>query len=308
MALSRSYTAGRYAMDLDGDFAGWIKSVEGGHAKAEVIVEKIATDIFARKHIAGVKYEDISVQIGTAMSNSFFQWIDNSIMHKSQRISNGSIISADFDTNEVSRLNFFNALITEVGLPACDASSKDAATMTVKFAPEYTRNKTGSGAKISGPTGNGQQKLWTPSNFRFRVDGFDDACKWVSKVEALTIKQKVVENPLGEIRDFQKECAYIEIPNVVFTIAESHADLFYKWHEDFVINGNCSQDKEKSGSLEFLTSNLKDTVLTVNFKQMGIFALTPDKSESSSENIKKVKVEMYCEMMEVKPGQNAIFS
>jgi hypothetical protein len=37
------------------------------------------------------------------------------------------------------------ALITQIGLPALDAASKDAAKMTVKFAPEYTRThaKTG---------------------------------------------------------------------------------------------------------------------------------------------------------------------
>lgn len=305
--LPRSYTGGRYALDLEGDFAGWIKSAEGGHCKAEVVSEKVATDIVVKKHIAGIKYEDISLTVGTSMSKSFFEWINASVSHQSKRIGTGAIITADFDTNEVSRLNFFDSLITEIGLPALDSSSKDAASLSVKFSPERTRTVMSKGGKINGPLGTGHQKKWSPANFRFRVDGMEDASKWISKIDALTIKQKVVENPLGEMREVYKECAHIEYPNLVITMAENAAADFYKWHEDFVINGNCTEDKEKTAVLEYLTPNLQETILTVNFQNVGIFALTPDKLESGGESIKKVKIEMYCEQLKLTAG-NALFS
>lgn len=37
------------------------------------------------------------------------------------------------------------ALITEIGFPALDAGSKDAAKLTIKLAPEYTRIRSKSG-------------------------------------------------------------------------------------------------------------------------------------------------------------------
>jgi hypothetical protein len=40
---------------------GWISSVEGGHATADVVNEKVGPDHIVHKHIAGVKYEDITV-------------------------------------------------------------------------------------------------------------------------------------------------------------------------------------------------------------------------------------------------------
>ena len=39
----------------------------------------------------------------------------------------------------------------------------------------------------------------------------------------------------------------------------------YKWHEDFVIKGNNGEDKEKGGTLEYLTADLKDVLFTLTF-------------------------------------------
>lgn len=303
----RGYTAGRFAMDLAGQFAGWISSIEGGHATSDVVVEKLGADMIQHKHLAGVKYEDITVNCGTAMSKSFYTWIQNSLDRKHTR-NDGAIITADYDQKEVSRLDFFHALITEVGFPALDAASKDAAKMTVKFSPEYTRAKAKTGGAVQAPIGKGEQKKWLPSNFRLKIDGIETACTRVNKIEALTIKQKVVEDPHGERRDYEKVPASIEYPNLVITCSESHADQLYAWHEDFVINGNNGQDKEKGGTLEYLSANLKDVLFTLTFSGLGIFKLTPDKVESASDNIRRLKAEMYCEQITFKEGSGAVFA
>ncbi len=297
-------------MDLGGQFAGWISSIEGGHASADVVVEKNGADMIQRKHLAGVKYEEITVNCGTAMSKAFYSWIQASLDRKHTR-NDGAIITADYNQNEVGRLNFFQALITEVGFPACDAASKDAAKMSVKFSPEYTRYKAGGGGKISGgayTTDQAKQKKWMPSNFRLKIDGLDTPCKNINKIEALTIKQKVVEDPVGEHRDYQKVPASVEYPNLVVTFSEAFADDVYKWHEDFVINGNNGQDKEKGGSLEFLTPDLKTTLFTLTFAGLGIFKATPEKVEAGSENPRRLKAEMYCEQITFAPGSGAVFA
>jgi len=303
----RGYTAGRFAMDLGGQFAGWISSLEGGHATSDVVVEKLGADMIQHKHLAGVKYEDISVSCGTAMSKAFYSWIQASFDRKHAR-KDGAIITADYDSKEVGRLDFFHALITEVGFPALDAASKDAAKMTIKFAPEYTRAKAKTGAAVQAPIGKGEQKKWLPSNFRIKIDGLDKACGRVNKIEALTIKQKVVEDPHGEVRDYQKVPASIEYPNLVITCAESHADELYAWHEDFVIKGNNSQDQEKGGTLEYLSANLKDVLFTLTFTGLGVFKLTPEKVEAGSESVRRVKAEFYCHQITFKEGSGAVFA
>jgi T4-like virus tail tube protein gp19 len=278
----RAYVAGKFLLDLDG-VATSILGTEGGGAYADVVDEKVGPSGFVKKHIAGVKYEDITINCGAGMSKSFYEWVKSSIDQKPLR-KNGAIIAADYDYKEHSRLEFTNGLITEIGFPACDAGSKDAAKMTVKIAPETTRHKAGSGQtiKVSGAV----QKKWLPSNFRLEIPGLD--CSKVNKIEAITIKQKVVEDPVGELRA-------AEVSSTVVTLPESFAKSFYDWHEDFVIKGNSTDASEKTGSLFYLASDLKSVLFQLDFKGVGIFKVSPEKVEAAGENLRRVKAEMYCE-------------
>ncbi len=293
----RGSTGDKHALELDGVVVGWLESVEGGDATADVVTERVGPDHVQRKHLAGVKYEDVTVTCGAGMSSAFYQWVRDSLDRRYTR-RNGAIRTADTRSRELSRLNFTNALISEVGFPALDAASKDALTMTIKFAPEYTRIvRPERGGLIKPGPGKGAQKKWLPANFRIRIDGLEEACARVSQIEALVIKQKVTERAIGDVRDYQKEPATVEIPNLVITLPESHAKPVYDWHEDFVIRGNNSDDKEKGGTLEYLAPNLTDALFTLTFKGLGIFRLTPVKVESGREQIRRVKAEMYCEEM-----------
>ena len=294
----RAYVAGKYGVDLGGSMAGWVYSAEGGYASSEVVTEKMGPDHIARKHIAGVKYDDITVSCGTGMSKGFYSWIKDSFDHKYSR-KDGAIITADYNYKEKSRLTFSQALIAEVGFPALDASSKDPCKLSLKFSPEITRTTAtfGGTTAVTGQFKQAVQKQWLPSNFRLRIDGLDDACSRVTKIDALVLKQKNVDNSVGEHRDYQKEPASIEVPNLVITTAESHAEELYKWHEDFVIRGNNFDAQEKGATLEYLTPDLKTVLFTVTFQHLGIFKLSPDKVEAGSEQIRRVKAEMYCEEM-----------
>jgi len=294
-ADKRGYVAGKYGIELDGIMAGWVSSVEGGHATSDVVSEKVGPDHIVHKHIAGVKYEDISISCGTGMSKGFYEWVKASFDHNYGR-KGGAIIAADFNYKEHSRLTWYNGLVSEIGFPALDAASKDAAKMTIKVTPEYTRQTTTTGgASVSGKyaTNAVQQKKWLPANFRLKIDGTD--CTRVNKIEAIVVKQKIIDNAVGELRDYEREPAHLEIPNLVVTLAESHSKEFYDWHEDFVIKGNNGDDKERGGTLEYLTPNLQEVLFTLTFKHLGVFKLTPEKVEAGSENIRRVKAEMYCE-------------
>ena len=109
------------------------------------------------------------------------------------------------------------------------------------------------------------------------------------------------------MRDYQKEPAHIEFPNLVITLSEAYADQLFQWHENFVIKGNNDQGAEKNGMLQYLSSDLKP-LFTLEFMGLGIFKLTPEKAEAHSENIKRVKAEMYCEQITFKAEGDAVWS
>lgn len=292
---ARGYVSGRFAMTLDGVHAGFLHETEGGDATADVVTEKVGPDHIAKKHIAGVKYEDITITCGTGMSKAFYQWIADTLNGKAGR-KNGAIISADYDLNIVSTRNFFNALITEVGFPALDAASKDAAKMTIKISPEYTRVAKGSG-KVQGEFNTKVQKQWLPANFKLSIAGLEEPCSKVNKIEALVIKRRPLVSTIGELRDYTKEPGALEVPNLAITLPETHAAKLSDWHEDFVIKGNCADAQEKSGSLQFLSPNLAEVLFELSFQHMGIFRFGPEKAQAGADAIARVRAEMYCEQI-----------
>ena len=160
----------RCALELGGAFVGDVLSVEGGQAKADVVEEKVGPDHIVHKHIAGVKYEDITITCGTGMSKAFYEFI-KSTLAASPAPKDGSIKLLDFDNNVVSEMDFTHGLLSEVGFPALDASSKDAAKLSIKISPEYTRSVKGSG-KLP-PAKAGQLKRWMSANFRLAIAGVD---------------------------------------------------------------------------------------------------------------------------------------
>jgi len=186
---ARGYTAGKFGIELDGIMAGWLQSAEGGHATSDVVTQKTGTGPLQQKHIAGVKYEDITVSCGTGMSRTLYEWIKASFENQHVR-KNGAITACEYDSREISRVEWTHGQISEVGFPALDAASKDAAKLTVKIAPETTRAVKGSGKPSAGAKLQAVQKKWLPANFRLKIGNLD--CTRVNKIEALTIKQKVV--------------------------------------------------------------------------------------------------------------------
>jgi len=207
----RAFGVGRYGIELRHTVAGWVKEVEGGTATAEVVSEKIGAEVFQKKHLGTLKYEEVSFKAGAGMSKEFYEWIKtgfNQTSHTRGR-EDGAIIQADYDYNEVSRLTWTEGIITEFGMPALDAASKDNALMSLKFAPETTRKTWGSGGKVTFSSDSKKAKQWLPSNFKLRIDGLDKGCMKVNKIEALTVKQKVTENAIGEQRDYQKEAVAV---------------------------------------------------------------------------------------------------
>jgi UTP:GlnB (protein PII) uridylyltransferase len=59
----RAYTSESSFLTLDNTPAGLVRSVAGGNATADVVTEKIGPDHIAKKHIAGVRYEPVEMQV-----------------------------------------------------------------------------------------------------------------------------------------------------------------------------------------------------------------------------------------------------
>lgn len=295
MERARSYVGGYYQLVLDGLDVGFVKSVDGGAVTAEVIAEKVSQEFFTKKRIGTPRYEPYIIEFDFGANAMLFDWISSAWKGSFTR-KNGAIILADFNYKELSATEFFNALITEVTIPALDGSSKEPAYFSAKIAPEYTRSRKGSGAALP-KAGAKSQKQWLSSNFRVEIGNLP--CNRIMKIDSFTVRTAAPQDDIGLARDYEILQTSIEFPNLAITLPESDAEAWFQWHEDFVINGNNDESQEKSGKIEFLSADLKTVLGTIQLYNLGIFELRTQRAEASSDQIRRVTARLYCERMDI---------
>src|SRR5215510_11460714 len=106
---SRSYAAAHFALELTGmENLGVLRSLEGGGIKAEVMTYQNGGTYDRWRQLGKPKFEDIKLQIGMAMSEPFYKWIEQFFSGKADR-KNGAIVAGDFYYKERARREFTDA-------------------------------------------------------------------------------------------------------------------------------------------------------------------------------------------------------
>ena len=297
--IKRGIVGRRFGLSFDNAQAGGILgSVEGGAIKADPVKQPLGGHARKIMSITNPTFDPIKVQAGMAMSQHFWSWIEESWKGNLQRRS-GAIMHLDLDANIVHTMNFYEALITETGIPAADPNAKEPGFMTVTFHPERIEHDLKTSSKWSSPYDKMTQSRFMPSNFRLTLDGLGKIP--ASKVEAMVVKQPVKPIPTGPNTHPYLEPVGFELPDLVFTVPIGDAEKLFQWHDEFIIKGKNGADNEKTGSLVFLDTTLREELLTISFEGVGIKSLVVSKSQPiGSTEPQTVRVECYMEAIALK--------
>jgi phage tail-like protein len=299
---TRAYVASHFAIEIDKKIVGFCRSVEGGGLKSEVLSyqtsgapTRAVQDTW--RYGGKPKFDDITVQIGMGMSEDVYKWI-NAFFSRDLQRKDGAVLIADFGYNEKARRTFKQALITEVQMPGVDGSDKNSCYMTVKIAPEILQYEPGTGGKLKcEPAVN--QKKWLAANFVFKLDGLlDPDVTRVLKVDGFTIKQQILDYHYGRVgnRFPIKVPGRLEYPNMTFYVPEVDSKPFLN-----VLNQRWNANVPKAGagitgSLTYRSSDKKD-LCTVKLEGVDVTAVEPEKLESSSDSLHRMKVSIHVEKM-----------
>jgi phage tail-like protein len=317
---SRPYISGRFILELDdtgssSKAVGTLQAIEGGSFKSDVVEEKVGSDGLVMKYSGRPKFEDVTIQVGMAMAPRFWNWIKKSFNYEAER-RNGALVALDFDNNERWRRTFYDALIKEVTFPTLDGAATEPAYMQVKFSVENIVEKKGSAkypAEQEAPQEWNKQRLWLPSMFTFKVDGLSGDKVETVKIESFTIKQEVIDCPVGGILQSAKEPGRVDFPALAVTILQRDADKWMQWWDKFVRAGKHQQSAQKNGHISFLTREAGNRgiltgqpLVTLDIFGMGILGVSPVKHDSKKADLQKVKLDLYCETMDLNPGTGTV--
>ena len=294
MAVGRSYTAGRFALELDGTPAGFLASARGGDAFGHV-VEGEPQGSRVPKRIAGVGYTPLVVEVALPLTEPLLGWVA-ATLDGGYSAHAGALLSIDSSSRIQQRLDWTGGFITAVAFPATDATSKDPARVRVTIEAEQTRVVASSGDYPS-PLKSVQKQVLV-SNFRFAVSGLEAAGRTVSKVSALTASRRV-DNSQGLEREYMKVGAVVDVADVALWLPTTDAAEYVRWFDELVLRGK-SEAGQRTASLVFLDAGLKADVVRVDLEGVGIHRISHEAEPSGLETVPRVKVELYCEALRLR--------
>lgn len=251
--VPESASVSYFALELDGAFVGYIDAVQLATSDTGLLVDKRGLS----KDIANLHATEITFQADAAMGKPMYDWIKSSMNMGSSGRKSGAIIYADFNYKALSRLEFQNALITEVGFPALDAASKDAAKMTVTIRPESSSRTF---ARTKDPLTARKQKAWLCSNFRV------DLGRLQFSPDASACSQPPLINPTYGP-------PAMEVASVIFNPREYQ--LFLDWQNILYCSGAPQESNESPCTFTYQDPD-GATLFTTSFISTGLFKLTPN--------------------------------
>ena len=255
--------ADRLILKLEGRVVAELVSATGGAADREVVANPHDPSGVLRKSPGKLSYDPLILEIGGATTKEVFQWIADTWAHRGSKKS-GFIIKINEHEQDAGHIEFTNALLTEVTLPAFDAAQHQPATMTLKLLPASTVRTMGTGTILRIPSV--PRKSWLRSTFRLNIDGLDTA--HTVRTDALTVAVAALPAPDGSFNP-----GTISVTNLAVSFPEPSAPTYQSWLQSFVIDGHNDPTQEKTATLLMLSPDLRETFLTFTLHNIGIFRL-----------------------------------
>jgi phage tail-like protein len=291
----RSATAGRFVVEIDGRHCAYVKECSGGEAEADVGTHDHGPMNMQTKQMTNFKFTPFKCKLGIAQGGAMNDWIKASFA-RAYATKSGAIIAGDFNYKATHRIDFVNALVTTVTVPALDGASTDTGYIDVEWEAENVHHSPAGGEAIAGDYGT-KQKQWTPSMFKFDLAGLTDACKRVSKIDSFSWKQKVAKDMIGAQRIMTVHPAAVTVPDIKLTLSAADFEPWRAWAQAWFQDGKCTHEFHKDGTITFLSPDMATEIGTIELKQCGLKKVTAPPLKANSEEIARVTVELFVEEM-----------
>jgi hypothetical protein len=298
MAEMRGYSAGKLALEIKGQDAGFLTAVEGGEPVATVVPDAPDANGVVRKHLGGITIDPLKLTFDAGMSAPFYEWISGWLSGQAAPM-DGAVVFLDFNFREQSRLEFKGALITEVTFSVLDGSSKDPISISLTLQPAT--------AAFTKGVGNAKPALVVKSfnrprasNFRLSISPL--ATSRVNRIEALVVSQAA--KPAADAGAVLKKRASPTVPDLVFTVAESDAQGYIDRFNLLVAGAD--PQAELNATIEWLDATVKNALFTLALSNLEIYSIQRLRTEADSEVIARVRVAMYCEQIAFSAAAEAV--
>jgi hypothetical protein len=79
----------------------------------------------------------------------------------------------------------------------------------------------------------------------------------------------------------------------------TYAHSLFKWYDEYIVKGKADPKAQKSGSIEFLSTDRASTLFSINLFEVGLHGLSIMQSTANADGIKRAKFELYVGRMDL---------
>ncbi len=276
--------AGAQSFSINGVDCPEVRSWSGGDISGTV-VEVASTNSVTKKNISQVGYEPILVKATPPLSAALSACLADLCAGRS------APVTLELSGSDPKPLQATNAQLIEAQFAALDGSSKSVYEITFIFRADSVRPLATSATQPGVKTGKTSRAL--ASNFSFILGNLDT--NRVSSIEPFTITRVISTDAVGAMRDPSLQTGPTKFPDLAVVISDVSAANWAAWRDDFLVNGNRTDEKELAGSLTLLGPDMKTPLLSLQFSHVGItrFAHNPTINEA----IMRSTATLYCEQI-----------
>jgi hypothetical protein len=279
-----------YAIQLGTTPPVQVMRYEGGEPVGSVLTSVGPGAGLPNKSPGPVQYRDLVLEYLPVPGAALNTLISDVLAGNSQPVS-GAIVIMDSLKKELSRLNFYDALVRSIEFSDMDVTlTGQAPIVRIALAVPMAQVSAGSNQIVTySPWVKGPQK----SSYRLLIQGLDAAAQKSPRIEPQKFTVVITATPtqsgpsgpsmtLGAgARDYS---------NLIILLPESEAGPFITWHQQLTSQPQNSDQLEKTGLLEWLSSDKTKTHVSLQLQHLGIVSVIrlPNKPGYMA-------VEMYCE-------------
>jgi hypothetical protein len=299
MAAGRGYAAGHYAVEIEGQIAGYCKSVNGGGITADIAENNLGPALRMKKYATKMAYKDIEIEVGLSHANALLEWMQAAFKMNHQ-MKNGAVVYFNHNFEAQRRMDWTNGHLIKIVLPKLDAKGKEGLYVTLTIKPEHVEYSAG-GGKVN-PTIGQKMKQHIATNFSVDIPGLDTS--HMMSLELPTFELKVAEHAVGLHNESQFEPAAAKLGDWKCKFSAAQYKNLYDDARSFLVLGERSESVEKRCAINILAPNTKDVTVEINLENCGYKEVVlAGKNEANKEEIAACEVTWYTEFVDLKIPQ-----
>lgn len=281
MATSSTHSSSNFALELGGQSAGWLRSVEPSPLN---LVPGSRPRQPRRLQIG-----EFWASYALSEADAVLDWMQSVLDRREAQPQSGAVVYANTAFKPVRRVDFSGALITEIRFPTLDGASKLPFEVQFKWLPgTVSFSKPVHAAALPAA---GKRKAWILSNFRFLGLPFDGSS--VTRVQLPALAATVLP---GAGRKPPRHDS-IQWGELVVEVSTRGEDALLEWVNKIIDDGKLVDAEFLDLSVEMLDPSLKKTLATLALGRCGLLRVAHARNTAGDTQLRTITLTFSVERL-----------